>query len=255
MLSIVFCALIVQAQEVPPPDSNWESDPLDVIEPQKETTEPVLPEFRGSSRAWKRGGNSLTTDTPAPEMTESTPAPSDVAEPTHETAPTDTPEPRHAEAAPVETTTPVETAESFGSSGPDYSREAEFHRIYKTYNEQPTSVEAWEKAISSRQGEGYLVQKGDTLSGVSKTFFGDEFFWSKVWALNKDQILNPHEIKPGMNVQFFAGTVDDAPTLQLAQNQENPEDQVEAPVKAMKIVDADGNVTRDSANNDESDDS
>lgn len=97
--------------------------------------------------------------------------------------------------------------------GPDTSREEAFHRIYKTYNEQPTSLESWEKVVKGRPAESYQVQKGDTLSDISGTLFGDQFFWPKIWSLNKESILNPHSISPGMNVQFFAGNLLDVPSV------------------------------------------
>lgn len=99
------------------------------------------------------------------------------------------------------------------NDAPDSSREEEFHRIYKSYNEQPTSVESWENAIKGRAAENYQVQKGDTLSDISGTLFGDQFFWPKIWSLNKERILNPHSISPGMNVQFFPGSLSDAPSF------------------------------------------
>ncbi|MFS4457596.1 LysM peptidoglycan-binding domain-containing protein [Bdellovibrio sp. HCB2-146] len=99
---------------------------------------------------------------------------------------------------------------------PDYSKESRFHDIYKKYNENPTPVEAWTKALGNRQAETYSVQKGDTLWDISQTLFGDSHFWPKVWSLNKGSILNPHEINPSMAIQFFAGDIEDAPTLELA---------------------------------------
>lgn len=117
---------------------------------------------------------------------------------------------------PLDVTEPQQQKEESTSvEPPDYSKESRFHRIYKDFNEQPTSVESWEKAIGARRSEIYKVQKGDTLSGISTTLFGDQFFWPKVWSLNHNQILNPHEIAPGMSVQFFPGSAEDAPTLQL----------------------------------------
>ncbi|WP_374080474.1 LysM peptidoglycan-binding domain-containing protein [Bdellovibrio bacteriovorus] len=204
MLSVIFCALLAQAQDTPP-DANWESDPLDVLEPQKqEVVEPTVPEFKEIGP----GGEEVAP--PPPEYAEPT-EPADVlATPTTPAVTTETP------------------AAAFGSNEPDYSRESEFHRIYKTYNEQPTSVEAWEKAVGPRQAEIYQVQKGDTLSGISTTLFGDQFFWPKVWSLNKGLILNPHEIDPGMNVQFFPGSMEDAPTLEVTTTKEE------------KVVNADG---------------
>lgn len=192
LLAMIFCALVAQAQDTPP-DTTWESDPLDVLEPQQpqETVEPTVPEFKEIDESGQ------SADTPAPDV----PA-EDISTP----AATDLPP-----------ATPDSTPATFGTSEPDYSREAEFHRIYKTYNEQPTPVEAWEKAVGARESETYQVQKGDTLSGISTTFFGDPFFWPKIWSLNKGQILNPHEIDPGMSVQFFPGSMDDAPTLDVGE--------------------------------------
>lgn len=193
LMTILFCALLAQAQDTPP-DAPWESDPLDVLEPPKqEMVEPTVPEFK------EIGPGSGETAPPAPDIAE--PAP-----PATETLPP---------SAPVSTPT-----ESFGSSEPDFSREAEFHRIYKTYNEQPTPVESWEKVLGARESETYKVQKGDTLSGISTTFFGDQFFWPKIWSLNNGEILNPHEIEPGMTVQFFPGSMDEAPTLEVTTTKE-----------------------------------
>lgn len=119
---------------------------------------------------------------------------------------------------------------------PDYNKENRFHNIYKKYNEQPTSVESWEKALGARRAETYSVQKGDTLWDISSTLFGDSHFWPKVWSLNKGSILNPHEINPSMAIQFFAGDAQDAPTLELA-----AADTVTKDVKTVVVDTGDGN--------------
>jgi hypothetical protein len=103
---------------------------------------------------------------------------------------------------------------------PDYSKEARFHQIYKTYNENPTESENWSKAIESHSAEVYEIQKGDTLSGVSTTLFGDQFFWPKLWSLNQKDILNPHEINPGLKLQFIAGNLSEAPQLEIGSTDE-----------------------------------
>lgn len=196
MMTLILAALVAQAQDTPP-DATWESDPLDVLESQQQQpVEPTVPEF---------------TEIPEPGADVPAPPPPEVATPAQE-------EPAFQEMAPpAEQTvqTPSLTPSTVGSE-PDYSREAQFHRIYKSYNEQPTSVELWEKAVGGRESEIYKVQKGDTLWGISTTFFGDPNFWPKVWSLNKGSILNPHEIDPTMNIQFYPGTADEAPTLELA---------------------------------------
>lgn len=104
----------------------------------------------------------------------------------------------------------------------DHQQEAYFHNIYKTYNQSPTPSEAWEQVVGTRRSESYLIQKGDTLWDLSNTLFGDAHYWPKVWALNKEAILNPHSITRGMAVRFYPGTGDEAPTLNLANASDIP---------------------------------
>lgn len=217
MMTLILAALMAQAQDTPP-DATWESDPLDVLESQQQQpVEPTVPEF---------------TEIPEPGAEVPAPPPPEVATPAAE-------EPAFQEMAPPaeqNVQAPSFTPSTAGSE-PDYSREAQFHRIYKSYNEQPTSVELWEKAVGGRESEIYKVQKGDTLWGISTTFFGDPNFWPKVWSLNKGSILNPHEIDPTMNIQFFPGTADEAPTLELAgaEAQDTVVEAGKAPVETAKL--------------------
>ncbi|KYG63081.1 hypothetical protein AZI86_15285 [Bdellovibrio bacteriovorus] len=194
MLAMIFCALLVQAQDAPP-DANWETDPLDVLEsqPSAEPAAPAMPEFK---------------EVPGEVQVESTPSP-EIAAPAPPPPPPEMPAPKKSKRAKKSTA----QFENLTPDDPDAQKESEFHRIYKTYNEAPTSEESWEKALGERNAETYKVQSGDTLSGISTTLFGDSFFWPKVWSLNHDQILNPHEISPGMGIQFFPGSMGEAPTL------------------------------------------
>ncbi|UOF01653.1 LysM peptidoglycan-binding domain-containing protein [Bdellovibrio reynosensis] len=204
ILAVMICLQMAQVQKVQaqdaPPDATWETDPLDVIEPEQKNApaEPSVPEFKEIDET----GSASQPAEPVPPTEIDAPA----AEPTEVATP---------EAVPAPVETAVETAAQGDS--PDFSKESEFHRIYKSYNEQPTSQEAWEQVAGPRASETYLVQKGDTLSGISTTFFGDYTYWPKVWSLNNPQILNPHEIEPGMMVQFFPGSMDDAPTMAVAE--------------------------------------
>lgn len=100
---------------------------------------------------------------------------------------------------------------------PDTQREERFHRIYKKFNEQPTSEEAWEKVLSGRKANAYSVQNKDTLWDISHTLFGDSYYWPKVWSYNTDDIQNPHEINPNQQIRFYAGTMAEAPTVGLAE--------------------------------------
>lgn len=106
---------------------------------------------------------------------------------------------------------------------PDFKTEERFHRLYKTYNEQPTSEDAWEKVLSNRKANSYSVQNKDTLWDISNTLFGESYYWPKVWSYNTDDILNPHEINPKQVIKFYAGTMAEAPTVGLAEKSDAPE--------------------------------
>lgn len=101
------------------------------------------------------------------------------------------------------------------SDDPDFGLEKKFHSIYNTYNSEPTSVEAWSAVLNNRKAEVYVVQKGDTLWSISKTLFGDPLFWPKIWSLNRQGIVNPHFITPGLQVMFYSGSEENVPSLAL----------------------------------------
>jgi hypothetical protein len=68
----------------------------------------------------------------------------------------------------------------------------------------------------------YVIQKGDTLWGLSEKFLNDPKHWPNLWSKNS-RLTNPHLIYPGQLVRFKDGH------LEL----------VEAPVEtAQKVVDA-----------------
>lgn len=243
IFSLIFCALLAQAQDAPK-DTTWESDPLDVLESKEKPApaQPAVPEFTEIPEPGADTANGKT-EVPPPEIepTEAETEKKEAEVPKQESFPQPVPpqdvpaevttEPKIEETLPATKAVPSQrVAVPTSDSEPDYSKESEFHRIYKTYNEQPTSGEAWDKAASSaKESKVYQVQKGDTLSGISQTFFGDPFYWPKVWSLNHGKILNPHEIVPGLKVQFFPGSMEEAPSLLLAQEGKKGE---EAPVKA-----------------------
>lgn len=208
LLASVFFALFVQAQESPPA-TPWDADPLDVLEPKKqdEVAEPTVPEFKEIPEAGaepKSSSKGKAVQSPA--------AQEELAPPT-EVVPS-VPSSHHAEMA------PSAPAATMGNE-PDASREAEFNRIYKTYNEKPTSAEIWEKAAGQKKAEIYQVQKGNTLWDISTTFFGDPNFWPKIWSYNNGAIGNPHEINPSMAIHFFAGDINEAPSVELGDGKDH----------------------------------
>lgn len=119
---------------------------------------------------------------------------------------------------------------------PDLRRERNFHEIYRRHNVDPTPLEQWEAASSNRRSEMYQVQRGDTLWDLSSTLFGDSGYWPKIWALNKDQVYNPHEIDTWMQIRFFPGDMMDAPTLAVTETPPSLAATEEAPANDRSLI-------------------
>jgi nucleoid-associated protein YgaU len=52
--------------------------------------------------------------------------------------------------------------------------------------------------------QSYTVQSGDTLSKISKHFYGDANSYMKIFNANKDQLSDPDKIKPGQVLKIPA---------------------------------------------------
>jgi len=52
--------------------------------------------------------------------------------------------------------------------------------------------------------QAYTVQSGDTLSKISKEFYGDANRYMKIFDANKDQLKDPNTIKPGQTLRIPA---------------------------------------------------
>ena len=50
----------------------------------------------------------------------------------------------------------------------------------------------------------YTVQSGDTLSKISKQFFGDSNKYMTIYNANRDQLSDPDKIKPGQVLKIPA---------------------------------------------------
>lgn len=111
----------------------------------------------------------------------------------------------------------------------DARKEKRLYQIYRNYYAQPTSSEKWSEALSRSKDQTYAIQKGDTLWGISETFFGNPNFWPKIWSLNSD-IYNPHEIVPSGIVSFKSGSATEPPSLAVG-------DAPVAPPGAEAVVD------------------
>jgi nucleoid-associated protein YgaU len=48
----------------------------------------------------------------------------------------------------------------------------------------------------------YIVRKGDTLSRISRIYYGSPNKWYKIYEANRDQLDNPDVLKPGMKLRI-----------------------------------------------------
>lgn len=57
-------------------------------------------------------------------------------------------------------------------------------------------------SVAQSQPLTHVVQKGDTLSGISAKYYGDPELWQKLWEMNP-YITNPHLLKPGDTIRLI----------------------------------------------------
>ena len=57
---------------------------------------------------------------------------------------------------------------------------------------------------SAAAGNSYTVQSGDTLSKISKQFYGDANKYMKIFEANRDMLSDPDKIKPGQVLKIPA---------------------------------------------------
>jgi nucleoid-associated protein YgaU len=81
-----------------------------------------------------------------------------------------------------------------------------------------------EEVIGGEGGGGgtgeqtYTIEKGDTLSSISKRFYGKSKYWHTIFEANRDQIDNADKIFPGQTIKLPAIDIDgdgdlDDPTM------------------------------------------
>jgi len=87
----------------------------------------------------------------------------------------------------------------------------------------------------------YVIQKGDTLWGLSGKFLNNPRYWPNLWSKNP-QVTNPHFIYPGQTVRFVNGKLEvvDAP-VEAGGQKASSAGQAEAEVVEEKLFTVRGN--------------
>ncbi len=73
----------------------------------------------------------------------------------------------------------------------------------QTTNQQSQAPRTQTAGASVSGGQGnrtYTVQGGDTLSKISKQFYGNANLYMKIFEANRDQLSSPNQIQPGQEL-------------------------------------------------------
>jgi hypothetical protein len=251
LLPLIFLSLSLVAEEELSLDPNDIPLPTDsTMGTEQPSTPPVVDEFGSAPPVAAPVAEPAPSAPPAAtqELNAGTPpaAPVNIEVPVKElTTKEEVQQPAQQPAEPsVPDNMKVRSSEVMVNQDPDQRLEEKFNRIYEQYNKSETSIESWEKVVGNRKAETYVVQKGDTLWDISRTLFGDPFFWPKIWALNKSTIYNPHEIDPKMNIKFYPGSEGLVPSLAMV-NKKDATTTEEPPLENSKATPAKEEETDD----------
>ncbi len=102
-------------------------------------------------------------------------------------------------------------------SGTNKTLEKRLHNIYVSHYNRPVLDSDWFKILEAVEVQKHTVQAGDTLWGISKVYFGDGNYWSKLWSVNKG-ITNPHLIFVGDVIRFTTGSFESTPGIDIEKN-------------------------------------
>ena len=58
---------------------------------------------------------------------------------------------------------------------------------------------------STSQVEYYVIQKGDSLSGIAKRYYGNANDYPRIFDANREVIKNPDLIYPGQKIRIPLG--------------------------------------------------
>ena len=64
----------------------------------------------------------------------------------------------------------------------------------------PAAAARWRARPSTPAVRTYTVQPGDSLSKISKQFYGDANKYMKIFDANKDKLADPDKVKVGMDL-------------------------------------------------------
>jgi nucleoid-associated protein YgaU len=83
---------------------------------------------------------------------------------------------------------------------------SENQHIIKNYNQikvgQTLLLNGDEFVVIDKNGEPYLIRKGDTLVKISKKIYQSPLYWRRIWKNNSQLIRDPNKIYAGFTIYY-----------------------------------------------------
>jgi nucleoid-associated protein YgaU len=75
-------------------------------------------------------------------------------------------------------------------------------QIDSAYPDVNVDITVDSSLASAAPEQMYTVEAGDTLSKISKQFYGEASLYMNIFEANRDQLTDPNKIQPGMQLRI-----------------------------------------------------
>ncbi|WP_339701570.1 LysM peptidoglycan-binding domain-containing protein [uncultured Marixanthomonas sp.] len=90
----------------------------------------------------------------------------------------------------------------WGTANTQYDKDRLWDEIKKSGGENPQDLEADIKVADKNAYAYHTVEKGESLSKISKKYYGDPMKYNKIFEANKNILDNPDVIHPGQELEI-----------------------------------------------------
>ncbi|MDX1666241.1 MAG: LysM peptidoglycan-binding domain-containing protein [Saprospiraceae bacterium] len=87
-----------------------------------------------------------------------------------------------------------------GRTTTQFEKDRMWDKIKEIGGENPTDIEADIKVDNTEYYHKHTVQKGESLSLISKQYYGDPMKYMHIFNANKDKLKDPDLIHPGQDL-------------------------------------------------------
>ncbi len=89
-----------------------------------------------------------------------------------------------------------------GTANTQYDKDRLWDEIKKSGGENPQDIEADIKVADKNAYAYHKVEKGESLSKISKKYYGDPMKYNKIFEANRNILDNPDVIHPGQELEI-----------------------------------------------------